>query len=100
MHLPPVVTCTEVLQKPFNAKSTSVTPELIYRPPPPPQKKYGFTQGKFIIINIIHMQENLTMRPYCSAHSLPEKTTTTSEVTSHSNTPHSSHFPVRNPSTD
>lgn len=35
MHLPPVVTCTEVLQKPFNAKSTSVTPELIYRHPPP-----------------------------------------------------------------
>lgn len=65
-----------------------------------PPKKYGFTQGKFIIINIIHMQENLTMRPYCSAHSLPEKTTTTSEVTSQSNTPHNSHFPVRNPSTD
>lgn len=38
MHLPPVVTCTEVLQKPFNAKSTSVTPELIYRHPPPPKK--------------------------------------------------------------
>lgn len=65
-----------------------------------PPKRYGFTQGKFIIINIIHMQENLTMRSYCSADSLPEKTTTTSEVTPHSNTPHNSHFPVRNPSTD